>query len=87
MVVRRFEQVRKPIERYFPPNFHYALSLSTIDDESKPFREAVDSTVGNSRRRPWSNKWDHCIRMRHGIWSGYLMEGNPLVPIGCSRKS
>jgi hypothetical protein len=42
--VRRLERVRKPVERYSPPNFYYAFVLTTIDDEPKSVGEAFDST-------------------------------------------
>jgi hypothetical protein len=44
LVVRGYEEVRKQVERYSPPNFHYVFVLSGIDEEPKSVREVVDST-------------------------------------------
>jgi hypothetical protein len=46
LVVRRSERVRKPVERYSPPDFHSTFVLTSIDDEPKSVGEAVDSTEG-----------------------------------------
>jgi hypothetical protein len=46
LVVRRPERIRKPVERYSPSNFHSALVLTAIDDETKSVGEAVDSAEG-----------------------------------------
>jgi hypothetical protein len=45
-IVRKLERVKKPIRRYIPPNFLYALVLNSIDDEPNSFSEVVDSTEG-----------------------------------------
>jgi hypothetical protein len=44
--VRRYERVKKPFERYNPPDFCSAFVLSSTDEEPKSFKEAVDSTKG-----------------------------------------
>jgi hypothetical protein len=46
LVVRRSERIRKPVERYSPPDFHSTFVLTSIDDEPKSVGEAVDSTEG-----------------------------------------
>jgi hypothetical protein len=46
LVVRRSKRVRKPVERYSPPDFHSTFVLTSIDDEPKSVGEAVDSTEG-----------------------------------------
>jgi hypothetical protein len=46
LVIRRYERVRKLVERYSPPNFHSAFVLSTTDDEPMSIRGAVNSTKG-----------------------------------------
>jgi hypothetical protein len=46
LVVRRSERVRKPIERYSPPEFYSAFMLNGIDYDPKSVGEAVDSTEG-----------------------------------------
>jgi hypothetical protein len=45
-VVRRSERVRKPVERYSPPDFHSTFVLTTTDDEPKLVGEVVDSAEG-----------------------------------------
>jgi hypothetical protein len=45
-VVWRSEQVRKPVERYSPPEFRYAFVLTATDDEPKLVEEEVDSVEG-----------------------------------------
>ena len=37
----RFDRVRRPVERYSPPNFRWAFVLSTINDEPRSVKEAV----------------------------------------------
>jgi hypothetical protein len=46
MVVRRSERVRKPVERYSPPDFCSTFVLTSTDDEPKLVREEIDSTEG-----------------------------------------
>ena len=43
--LRRPNHVRRPIERYSPPNFCSAFVLSTINDEPRPIKEPVSSEV------------------------------------------
>jgi hypothetical protein len=57
-VVRRFERVRKPVERYSPPEFHFRFVLNAIDDEPNSVGEAVNLQKLNSRRIPWSKRWN-----------------------------
>jgi hypothetical protein len=45
-MVRRLERIRKLVERYNLPDFHYTFMLTTIDDEPKSVGEVVDSTKG-----------------------------------------
>jgi hypothetical protein len=45
-IVRRFEQIIKPFERYSPPEFHYVFVLTTTDEKPKLVREEVDSAKG-----------------------------------------
>jgi hypothetical protein len=45
-VVRRFERVRKPFERYSPPDFHFTFFLTATNVEPKLVKEVVDSTKG-----------------------------------------
>jgi hypothetical protein len=42
-VVRRSERVRKPIDKYSLPDFHFTFMLTSIDDETKSISEEVDS--------------------------------------------
>jgi hypothetical protein len=44
-VVRRLEIIRKSVERYSWPKFHYAFMLISIFDEPKSVGEAIDSIV------------------------------------------
>jgi hypothetical protein len=46
LMVKRSERVRKPVERYSPPKFHFSFMLNTIDDDPKSVGEAVNSTKG-----------------------------------------
>ena len=39
--LRRFGRVRRLVERYSPPYFHYAFILSTINDEPRSVKEVV----------------------------------------------
>ena len=39
--LRRFDRVRRPIERYSPPYFHSSFGLSTIHDEPVFLKEVV----------------------------------------------
>ena len=41
--LRRFDHVRRPVERYSPPDFHSSFVLSTINDEPRSVKEAVSS--------------------------------------------
>ena len=41
--LRRVDHARRPVERYSPPDFHYAFVLSTINDESRSIKEVVSS--------------------------------------------
>ena len=41
--LRRSDRVRRPVERYSPPDFHYAFVLSTINDEPRSIKEEVSS--------------------------------------------
>ena len=41
--LRRFDHVRRPVERYSPPNFHSTIVLSTINDEPRFVKEATSS--------------------------------------------
>jgi hypothetical protein len=41
-VVRRLERIRKPVERYSPPDIHSAFVLTSIDNDPKSFSEAAD---------------------------------------------
>jgi hypothetical protein len=46
LVIRRSGRIKKPVERYSPPDFHSTFMLTSIDDEPKLVGEAVDSTEG-----------------------------------------
>ena len=39
--MRRFDHVRRLVERYSPPDFRSAFVLSTINDETRSVKEAV----------------------------------------------
>ena len=41
--MKRFDRVRRPIERYSPPDFHSTFFLSTINDEPRSVKEAISS--------------------------------------------
>ena len=41
--LRRSDRVRRPVERYSPPDFHSAFVLSAIIDEPRSVKEAVSS--------------------------------------------
>ena len=41
--LRRYDGVRRPVERYSPPDFHYAFVLSVVNDEPRSVKEAVSS--------------------------------------------
>jgi hypothetical protein len=45
-VVRRLERVRKPVERYIPPEFCSSFMLISIDVEPKSIGKEFDSTEG-----------------------------------------
>jgi hypothetical protein len=45
-VVRRSERVRKPFERYIPPDFRSAFMLTSIHDEPKLVGEEVNLIEG-----------------------------------------
>ena len=36
--LRRYDHVRRPVERYSPPNFHFAFVLSSINDEPRSIK-------------------------------------------------
>jgi hypothetical protein len=44
LVVRRYEQVRKPVEGYSLPKFCYVFLLISIDEDPKSVMETVDLT-------------------------------------------
>jgi hypothetical protein len=44
LVGRRYERLRKLVERYSQPDLRSTFVLTTNDKEPKSFREAVDST-------------------------------------------
>jgi hypothetical protein len=46
LVVNRSKRLRKPVERYIPPDLCSTFMLTTIDDEPKSIGEEVDSTEG-----------------------------------------
>ena len=46
LIARRPGKVRKPFERYSPPNFHSAFLLTATDDEPKSVKEVVDLVEG-----------------------------------------
>ena len=41
--MRRYDRVRRPVERYSPPNFCSAFVLSVVNDEPRFVKEAVSS--------------------------------------------
>jgi hypothetical protein len=41
--LRRSDRVRRPVETYSPPDFCSAFVLSTINDEPRSIKEAVNS--------------------------------------------
>ena len=41
--MRRSNRVRRPVERYSPPDFCSTFVLSTVNDEPIPVKEAVSS--------------------------------------------
>ena len=40
--LRRSDHLRRPVERYSPPNFCYDFVLSSINDESRYVKEAIN---------------------------------------------
>jgi hypothetical protein len=79
-------KVRKQDEMYSPPNLHFEIVLSSTDDEPRLDKEVFDSIEGRLLKESWSMKLNPYIRMRHGIYSSYLMEGNLSIESECSRK-
>jgi hypothetical protein len=55
-IVRSSEQVRKPTERYSPPDFGSAFVLSTTDKDPKSFKEEVYLIESKTGRMPWLKK-------------------------------
>ena len=43
LAVRRSDHERRPVDRYSPPDFHTAFSLSAVSDEPRSVKEAVNS--------------------------------------------
>ena len=43
LALRRLDRERRPIDRYSPPNFHFAFVLSVVSDEPRLVKEAVNS--------------------------------------------
>ena len=41
LALRRFDRVRRPIERYSPPDFRSAFVLFVVNDEPRLVKEAV----------------------------------------------
>ena len=41
--LRRYDHVRRPVERYSPPDFFSSFILSTINDEPRSVKEVVSS--------------------------------------------
>ena len=41
--LRRSDHVRRPVERYSPPDFHSAFVLFVVDDEPRSVKEAISS--------------------------------------------
>ena len=41
--LRRFDHVRRPLERYSPPDFCSGFVLSTVNDKPRPVKDAVTS--------------------------------------------
>jgi hypothetical protein len=84
-IVRRYERVRKPVERYSPPNFS-TFVLTSTDEEPKSVREAVDSTEG----RLWKDAMVEEMESLHKNETWDLVElpsgRNPSVASGYSRK-
>ena len=51
LALRKSNHVRRSTERYIPPNFHYAFFLSSINDEPRFVKEAVNSEEGKLLKR------------------------------------
>ena len=51
--LRRFDHVRRPIERYSPPDFCFAFDLSTINDERRFVNTKFVLKSLNFGRMPW----------------------------------
>jgi hypothetical protein len=56
-VVRRSGRARKQLDKYSPPNFHSALSLSATKEEHLiTVKEAIDSTEGELWKKAMEEK-------------------------------
>ena len=49
--MRRSDCVRRPVERYSPPNFHSAFVSFVVNDEPRSVKEAISS----KERKLWKN--------------------------------
>ena len=88
LAVRRYDHERRPVDRYSPPNFRFAFVLSTVSDELRSVKEAVNfEDCKLWKKMPWWKKWRPWTKARTGTWLNYLMEGNPLVVNGYSKRN
>lgn len=44
--LRRYDRVRRSIERYGPPNFHFVFVISIINDGHRYVKEAINFEEG-----------------------------------------
>ena len=85
--LRRSNRVRRPVERYSPPDFHSRFVLFAINDEPRSVKEKVSSEECKLWKNAMVEEMGPWTKMRPGIWLNYMMEGNLLVVNGCSRRN
>jgi hypothetical protein len=85
--LRRFDRVRRPFERYSPPDFHSAFVLSVINDKPRSFKEAVSYEEYKLWKNAMVERMEALDKNKARNWLNFLMKGNLLVVNGCSRRN
>ena len=62
LVVRRSSQERKKPERYSPLEFHLYFTLSTIEDDSRTVKEAINLLEGKLWKKPMEEEMESLIK-------------------------
>ena len=85
--LRRYGYVRRPVERFNPPNFHSAFVLSVISDEPRFNKEEVSFEEGKNWKKAIVEEMEDLDKNEANIWLNSVMGGILLVVNGCSRRN